>query len=94
MEATGQTRESESHPTPGSTAIPEAVTGALVGHWFAFWEGIGRALVGIGGHWWALVGIGSPRAEVAKGQSAANSEQQGGRGSGKQSLNLGEQSLL
>ena len=84
MEATGQTRESESHPTPGSTAMPEAVTGALVGHWFAFWEGIGRA----------LVGIGSPRAEVAKGQSAANSEQLRGRGSGKQSLNQGEQSLL
>ena len=30
------------------------MTGALVGHWFAFWEGIGGALAGIGGHWWAL----------------------------------------
>ena len=45
----------------------------------------------LGGFW---LGIASPVAEVAKGQSAENSEQQGGRGSGKKSLNLGEQSLL
>ena len=30
---------------------------ALEGHCRAFLMGIGWALVGIGGHWWALVGI-------------------------------------
>ena len=74
MEATGQTRESESHPTPGSTAMPEAVTGALVGHWFAFWEGIGRALVDIGGHWWAL-GVPEQRWRRAKVLQIASSTQ-------------------
>ena len=74
MEATGQTRESESHPTPGSTAIPEAVTGALVGHWFTFWEGIGRALVGIGGHWWAL-GVPEQRWRRAKVLQIASSRE-------------------
>ena len=74
MEATGQTRESESQPTPGSRANPEAVTGALVGHWFAFWEGIGRALVGIGGHWWAL-GVSEQRWRRAKVLQIASSRE-------------------
>ena len=32
----------------------------MEGHWRAFLEGIGGALVGIGGHWRALAGIGGP----------------------------------
>ena len=33
----------------------------MEGHWRAFLEGIGGALVGIGGHWRALEGIGGDR---------------------------------
>ena len=31
---------------------------ALEGHWRTNFEGIGGALVGIGGHWWSSAGIG------------------------------------
>ena len=52
----------------------EGIGRALEGHWRAFFEGIGGALVGIGGHWWILVGIGGPPQRILpqSGRGAQN----------------------